>query len=680
MTNITLSAAKPPLSNAERRARHYAKDPARALATKRKYRHDNSKWETDTSYLTRGFTAWDGEGVTIDDEHFYVLMAGKSTDGDSVSIADPRGLPSEAIFECLLEYGHRDDIHVIYGGGYDYNMFLSDVPRSVVDRLYHKGTALWNGYRLGWRPGKAFTVARVVRGKRVGKTVQVYDVVSFFQCPFVKACDSYLGDWHEREMIVANKALRSSFDAKDLPDIARYNDAELTNLLALVVELRARLNKCGLRPQRWDGPGAVAAALMKREAVQQYKGGVPVAVASAARFAYAGGRFEVLRFGHVESEVYEYDINSAYPSALRDVPDLSAGAWTHHVNDPGRRPFALYHVEYHGKRAELPGALFRRDANGTVCFPMHLTGWYWSPEVEVARAYCGRGYGAMTVLEAWTFEPATDRKPFAFIEPLYNKRRALKKAGDGAHVGIKLALNSLYGKLAQQVGWRVNDDGTLRLPPFHQLEWAGYTTSWCRANVLRACIDSLESVIAFETDAVFTSEPLPVTLGSGLGDFELTVFPDMTYVQSGTYFAGDVVKTRGVDRCSCNNAPCTCGSLTRALVLEKLKEPRIENRKAEAHLTRFVGAGVALAQSWERWRRWERVNKRITLEPLGKRTHMGCSCITSGQPGIAFGMWHRTVCPMFTHSHSAEFPIEWINPDPAMSELEELRRVPNDYE
>lgn len=696
MTTITHSDLRliddvpAPLTSAERSARYYAACPERSLTAKRRYRHLNSKWATDITYLSRGITAWDGEGVTgVDGVHRYTLLAGKSFDGDTVTIDSTVGLGTAHIFECILDYacGHEGEINIIYGGGYDFNMWMRDIPRQIVDRIYHRGTALWCGYRVSWKPGKSFRISRVTdTGKRFGRSVEIFDVVSFFQRSFVETCDAYLGErFIERDMIVRNKALRSSFQDDDAATVARYNDAELTNLLALFVELRARLNACSLRPQRWDGPGAVAAALLKRMSIKDYMGVLPDNAAQAARFAYAGGRFEVLRFGHVEDHVWEYDLNSAYPAALRNVPDLSAGEWSHHDGDPGAHGFALYHVEFYGTRPDLPGPLFRREANGSVCYPMRLTGWYWSPEIETTREYCARGLGTMTVLDAWVFTPATTRKPFEFIDGLYNKRRALKAAHDGSHVGLKLALNSLYGKLAQQIGWKIQPDGTLRLPPFHQIEWAGYTTSWCRANVLRACLDDLESVVAFETDAVFTSRPLNVPVSDDLGAFGMTVFDSMTYVQSGTYFATidgeEIVKTRGVDRCRCpKGQPCECGSLTRPVVLDRMREPLAEDRKAEARLTRFVGAGIALAQSWDRWRRWETVVKRITLEPMGKRLHVGCRCTYKRSAGITLGEWHTTVCPMMHHAHSTEFPIEWLNPDPNMAELEEMRRAPDEYE
>lgn len=678
--DLSVEAAPETMTGAERQKAYRDRDPERWKGRRTAYRRENSKWETDASYLSHPFVAWDGEGITTPDGvHRYVMLAVKSRT-DSDYIQNVHGLGTAEIFDFVMAFKEREEkgsINVIYGGGYDFNMFFRDLPKEVVDRLYHSDYARWQGYRLAWRPGKSFYIGKLnAFGKPIkGSGVTFYDVVSFFQCPFVKACDDYLGsNFYERDKIVANKALRSSFTEDDVPTVRDYNDAELYNLLALMEELRLRLNRCGLRPRRWDGPGAVASALLLRENVKDGMAETPAEVARASRYAYAGGRFEVIQFGNYDGKVYEYDVNSAYPAALRSVPDLRRGRWEYVKGDPGNVSFGIFHVRYSGSDPSIPGAFFRRDQNGTICYPMEAEGWYWTPEVAVGRDYCARGHGKMEITEAWVFRPDRDaEKPFAFIDALYLKRKALKKAKDGAHVGIKLALNSLYGKLAQQVGARIDKEtGEWRKPPFHQLEWAGYTTSWCRARVLAAVMDNLSEVIAFETDAVFTTCKLDVDEGEELGAFEYTEFDNLLYVQSGMYFGlsegKEVEKTRGVDR----------GELHREMVLDRMRLPRAEDRKATAKLTRFVGAGIALSQSWERWRTWEVMEKKLTLEPTGKRVHM-CECMTVEyvegrlvEHGITDGL-HRTACPMLNYSHSCEFPIVWINPNPDMRELEELR-------
>ena len=62
----------------------------------------------------------------------------------------------------------------------------------------------------------------------------------------------------------------------------------------------------------------------------------------------------------------------------------------------------------------------------------------------------------------------------------------------------------------------------------------------------------------------------------------------------------------------------------------------------------------------------------MALEPTGKRVHMLCeSC--DPQWGPIDGVWHTTFCPIMDYAMSCEFPIVWINPNPAMDKLDELR-------
>ena len=654
-------------------------------ARRRKYRAESGKHVTDAAYLGVPFVAWDGEGVTVDGQHLYVLLA-NSRGG---YISNPKGLGTFEVLHFLESEARKypGSIHVIFGGGYDFNCWLADLPRASVDALYRTGHRFVGAYGVAWMQGKSFGLSRAATEGQDRWSVTVYDVVSFFQCSFVAACDSYLGaDFEHRDLIVSNKALRGSFTLADVPEVREYNRLELVNLVKLMNELRLRLNKCNLRPRRWHGPGALAATLLLRKKVKNALQKSPPEVASASRHAYAGGRFEIIRFGSVTGKAYEYDINSAYPAALRYVPNLTAGKWVHlRVEQRPRDGFGLYHVRFSDGPFNLPGPLFCRLGKGSICYPANVSGWYWGPEAALAFEYVdkyARRYKCkITCDESWTFVPddPTDL-PFAFIEGLYEQRQALKAAGDGAHVGLKLALNSMYGKLAQQVGWRpATEDHPEKLPPFHQLEWAGFTTAHARATVLRAAMTNLGAVIAFETDAVFSSKPLKVPISNKLGEFERTVFSDLTYVQSGIYFGTvdgqPVTKTRGMDR----------GSLTKDATIAALKEPLAVDRIVRANLTRFVGAGLALqgGSLWGKWRQWEVIVKETKLCYSQKRWHEGCSvCRSHNGKGLALEVWHLTNCPFMGAMQSAEYPIEWINPNPEMTELSELRvtAYERDYE
>jgi hypothetical protein len=659
----------------------YNKSPA-GKARRRKYRHDRSKYVTDAKYLSREIVAVDGEGFNLSDGSHDYVMLGISHEK---SLIDLGGLQTAKTLRYLFSHLSSENLNVIYGGSYDFNMWLKGIDRETLAEIYNanflsKGVDV-HGFTVKWQKGKGFSI------EKDGRLVVINDVVSFFQCPFVQACDDYLQDsplWQaNRDLVIREKAKRGDFDVSQLAEIDEYNQLELQLLVELVTELRVRLNKVNLRPRRWNGPGAIASALFTREKVKQHLATVPTPVATAGRFAYFGGRFEMLKYGAVQQKVYEYDINSAYPAALSRVPSLRDGLWSHSDGDiHDDDAFALYHVRYAGTRSDIPGPVGVRGSTGNVSYPLKADAWIWTPELLTLKKYCDVVEGAIfEVVEVWHFKPADMTRPFAFVPALFEQRRILKAAGDGAQIALKLALNSMYGKLAQQVGWIPGTPSApMRIPPYHQLEWAGYVTSWTRAKVLEAALENLEAIIAFETDALFSTEPLNVTIGTGLGEWELTEFDSLTYVQSGHYYGTltkgkkvngkiqkEVVKCRGIDK----------GQVTRRQVEDLLALPESQ-RILPAQLTRFYGAGVALMRNLENWWcRWKTEPKKLSLYPTGKRIHIGCDACNS--EGLTLNVWHTTVCPV-TGGVSHEYPVEWINPNPMMTEISDVRRSEVDYD
>ena len=641
--------------------------PRYATSSERRLKAERKK------YLNRPWLVIDGEGVTTESgEHLYIEFACHSTQsGETHTIIDTSGLDGYRILQCLMEC-HRlypDHIAVIFGGSYDFNMWLHGLrlDTDTLRRVYRGAFTYVDKWRIKWRAGKNFYIGP--RGGKGGMTV--YDVLPFFQCSFVKACDDYLGDrFLDREQIIASKARRGDFTLGEVEAITEYNHSELVNLGRLATELRSRLAAADLYPSRWDGPGAIAAYLLGREKIKKAMAKCPDGVREAARYGYFGGRFELIQFGHSDSPCYEYDINSAYPAAMLDLPDLNNGRWVHKLGHGyWDRAFAIYHVHWKGGNPDIPGPFPKRLENGSVAYPIRGTGWYWAPEVDAALAHFD---GEIEILESWCFQEDSPKRPFAFVADLYAKRLELKKAKNGANIGYKLALNSIYGKLAQQVGAKLQPDGSWRIPPFHQLEWAGYITSKCRATVYAAAMNNPESIIAFETDALFSKVPLQLDCGEGLGQFDKVIFDNLTYMQSGMYYADQdgvavVNKTRGVDR----------GNLTREQCLAIASEPKAENRTAKTVMVRFHGLGIALQRTKDVWCKWIPVEKNVRIEPQGKREHTAnCpnpECGTA--PGVAPG-WHHTYAPAnYRDSHSCAFPVIWENPDPNMIELAELREI-----
>jgi len=317
---------------------------------------------------------------------------------------------------------------------------------------------------------------------------------------------------------------------------------ELELLVQLCNRLRANLGDCGLHPMGWYGPGAIATAVLKKHGLKNViTRDLPDEVKKASAYAYFGGRFEQYQTGMYEGKVYSYDIRSAYPAALSTVPNLSQGRWVHR-NYPRRQKFsrlhdfALYRIFYQFNGSDqlsnvVPHPFPMRHPDNTTSYPEKVTGWYWGVEVKAALKYHRK---SIAIFEGWEFvEDDSNDRPFAFLVDYYNQRREWKKQGNPAQLGLKLSLNSIYGKLAQRVGW---DEETMAPPRWHQLEYAGFATSATRATIYTAMMQAPFSIIATETDGLYSTSPLTLTMSTELGAWEEEQYDAVVYVQSGMYW------------------------------------------------------------------------------------------------------------------------------------------------
>jgi hypothetical protein len=535
----------------------------------------NSKWDTGE------FIALDGEGESIGEteifevesggktysakEHIYTLLAASS--GEALYNGGER-LETMACIDFLLDLSdaHKKAIFVIFAGSYDINhMLMFGLERSQLARIASGDTLRYEHdgvkYEIEYRPRKSLTLRRggsFVRNKN-NKWVMnwqskmvIWDVFGFFQENFVAVMRKWLGESHKHFALIKRmKAMRGDFANVAQHDINAYNRAELECLVELMNKVRDAISGLGLKCNRWDGAGAVAAALMRKHNVREFKCDTPTHIVDAVRTAYAGGRIEVCKIGVHNDIVYDYDINSAYPNVMKDLPCLAHGQWIEGDGDTAPpEGFTLVHCEFQFA-SDLPFyPLFYRTNKMQISFPSEGEGIYWLPEYKAALD-CP---GIVTVIKWWHFKPNCYHKPFHWIEDYYKTRQQwvknpLEEWQSGGEKIIKLGLNSLYGKTAQQLGGR-ND----RQPAYHQLEWAGYITSATRARLYSAGILQSDAVIGFATDGIFTTSPLALCHSEEktLGAWDVKKFNGLTLAMAGVYWwhDGDYFKhfSRGFDK------------------------------------------------------------------------------------------------------------------------------------
>lgn len=258
---------------------------------------------------------------------------------------------------------------------------------------------------------------------------------------------------------------------------------------------------------------------------------------------------------------------------------------------------------------------FHREPDGSICYPSRTQGWAWQSEFREALA----AWPGVEFHGAWILDSQCDHRPFADVPRLYLERLRLGKDGPG--IVLKLAVNSLYGKLAQSIG----------KPRYQCWIWAGMITAHTRAMILRAirCHRDPRNLLWIATDGIYTRErldlPDPIDTGTmtehrkPLGGWDVSVIDGAMFAaRPGIYFAvNDDAKLRG-------------RGIGRAVLLryrDAIMDAHAQGRESVTlESVRFHGAKSSLSlrgdgtvhrgPDYGQWRPWK---VELTFDPMPKR-------------------------------------------------------------
>ena len=546
---------------------------------------------------------------------------------------DKRALTLVEILDWLTDLPEQygDATFISFGFNYDVTMILQAVAdympklayRKVFEickkeklgldgRIKVKGHVYVGEYTIDWIKGKRLVIKkfRDRDNPKAGfvRRIPIYDVFGFYQSGFLKVMESLeklkLATSEEVATIKRDKARRQNFDQVPIGEIKAYTELELRKLSLAAIKLRDGFDYMKIRLGSWSGAGAAAAALIRaRDVPEHYAGWVnkrdPSPEQLIAHAAYYGGHIELLKQGYSEAGAFVYDIKSAYPAEMQDLPSMIGGRVRHWRIQENPTGLDWREVESSSKisalfiRWRLPPFYVDRasgEVRGVPFFPLPYrlkgggilfcsegSGWYMRDEAIAARRWLtkfaelglpgveadglpcdippdvakkiapclgvkslphrAKDHGlSLLITEAAFFDADESQpRPYAFIPELYEERARLRREEPGNVAEQNIKL--CLNSLSGKAAQSIG--GSETDPPRSACPWyAAATTAGTRRRVMEAALQNPHAIVQSSTDGVVSEEPLNLDIGERLGQWEAKRVAPGTpsvFLQSGLY-------------------------------------------------------------------------------------------------------------------------------------------------
>jgi hypothetical protein len=466
--------------------------------------------------------------------------------------------PSESYFietwedfrDKFMVYKNLRQIFFNFNIRFDCSAIIKLLPMEKIRELWNskKNTIKYDGYRITWIP-KKFMQISVLRNKQ--GAIHVYDVSQYYKgFSLDNAAKTFLG-------IETGK--NTDVSAKEIGKSRRYYDENLEKIVEyckrdafLTLELAKKQMRI-FEDLHFPTKKPVSIASISRK--YQRKSGYPPAFkdgeseekkAQYAGFcAYRGGIFNTMKRGMFETPLYDFDINSAYPAVMKDLPDWRNGrfeevkdlknykyAWIVVETDSEYIPYKLKESYMTLNVYEDIGAEDIVYRNSKVVYPVGnrpcvitLDEYKWLKTYGENVEWLGRGIG-------WVEETEKYPPPFAWVAEMYENRRKIKKVNFALQWTMKILMNSIYGSTAQK------QHGIGDLTNFN---YASLITAGTRLQIWDVVHDNYDSVVNIATDGILLNTPVDtIPISDKLGEWSLEEYSRGLVVGNGVMVLWDM--------------------------------------------------------------------------------------------------------------------------------------------
>ena len=478
---------------------------------------------------------------------------------------------------CFLEF--LDQIctdpnveYLIYGWNtaYELTQLFHDLPREVINE------SDWTAHnvKLGDKTYEWFITVdnekrQIIKFHKGKVTVQFLDGTAFYKTSLDKAA-KMLGVGKKYTLSSLD---RSDFARRDLLDteFIRYakRDAYVTRLIGEYIQRQH--NQFGIRT--CISAPHFAATVFKTHFLTKEFICPSSTVEQAGLYSYHGGKNGYYLEGPANFPViYNYDITSAYPEAMRQLPNIEDSTWQK-VTSYEKGNHAIYHATLLYRKCKYGGL---QTHEGPWAASGHIQLWITSYELDEVLS---QGEAKLITCSGYLFMGPSGGPLADYVDRFF----AVKSTTTGPErETAKLLLNSLYGKFFQKqpigsVGnynldtqtWIVNNGieqsydyeaGGLYNPPV-----ASLITGFVRAKIHRL-EHTYESVMT-STDGLFgLNQPRGEHVGKSLGQLtvkrgSLRIWRERLYIFNSDDGEQKYALHGFHGHVSCNKPTCSIGHL-----------------------------------------------------------------------------------------------------------------------
>ncbi len=426
-------------------------------------------------------------------------------------------------------------LYVSYNLKFDAEVILKSLGKEILTQFYKddKFQGEYEGYKIRYIPKKFLSI------RKNNETLLFFDALQFFigsgvdgKTDLDSVAKLWLGEQKQYDGVYMDKKFPSMdrIAPEEFEKIIDYcyKDACLVKNL-MDIWVKKFYENFKFYPDKYYSAGYLTSQYFKTQLPSFYSfNDTPYVVNELAYKCYFGGRFEIFQRGLIKN-VHHYDIKSAYPHAMSELPDLTNGTWSKLQNsiDIYTADMGFFQIKVKINENYLTPFLLRQ-VNGLVTCPTgSLTTHVTLSELKVAiEEYDMK----IEVVSGYTFRANKydETTPFnKLIKNMYDIRT--RQTNTGQKYIYKVLLNAGYGKFAQTKP---------QIRGLFNPVICAFITGHCRGHLINAVMDNKDDIVMLATDGIFTRKKLKrssIDLGTNMGNFDYKFHPKLKLIQAGVY-------------------------------------------------------------------------------------------------------------------------------------------------